>query len=129
MSEIGSVDPVEARELQQRGYVYVDVRSPPEFAEGRPAGAINVPWQIIGPSGLVENPDFAAAARDRLALDTPLVIGCKSGTRSRRAAAVLVSAGFSTLVIQRAGFDGVRDHFGRVVEPGWSRVELPVERG
>ena len=129
LTEVASVGAIEARALQERGYTYVDVRSPPEFAEGRPAGAINVPCQIVGATGLVPNPDFVATARERLSLDTPIVIGCKSGARSRSAAALLAGAGFTTIVIQRAGFDGTRDHFGRVVEPGWSRVELPVERG
>ena len=33
----------EAREQQAAGYTYVDVRSIPEFAQGHPAGAVNVP--------------------------------------------------------------------------------------
>ncbi len=30
---------------------------------------------------------------------------------------------------QGAGWDGVRDAFGRVVEPGWARQALPIEPG
>ncbi|HXG67050.1 MAG TPA: hypothetical protein VNO70_18245 [Blastocatellia bacterium] len=29
----------------------------------------------------------------------------------------------------RAGFVGAMDNFGRVVEPGWSMLNLPVETG
>ena len=38
------VSPQEARDLMEKdGYVYVDVRSIPEFDAGHPAGAYNVP--------------------------------------------------------------------------------------
>ena len=33
----------EAHEKQGQGYTYVDVRSIPEFEQGHPAGAVNVP--------------------------------------------------------------------------------------
>jgi hypothetical protein len=29
----------------------------------------------------------------------------------------------------RGGFGGAHDHTGRLVEPGWEAVGLPVERG
>jgi rhodanese-related sulfurtransferase len=38
------VSPQEAKDLMDKeGYVYVDVRSIPEFEAGHPAGAFNVP--------------------------------------------------------------------------------------
>ena len=33
----------EARDKQREGYIYVDVRSIPEFEQGHPEGAVNVP--------------------------------------------------------------------------------------
>ena len=33
----------EARDKQREGYTYVDVRSIPEFEQGHPEGAVNVP--------------------------------------------------------------------------------------
>ncbi len=57
-----------------------------------------------------------------------LVVGCKAGGRSKRAAEQLAQAGFSELTEMSAGWDGSRDAFGRVV-PGWSKQGLPVEPG
>jgi hypothetical protein len=37
--------------------------------------------------------------------------------------------GFTSVLDQHAGWDGARDPFGKVSEPGWSRVGLPVESG
>ncbi len=119
----------EAHDLMAAGYAYVDVRSAPEFSEGRPSGAINVEWRVVGAFGFEPNPRFVDEIRARFATDAPLVIGCKSGDRSFPAAEALVRAGFRNVVVARAGFDGVRDHFGRVVEPGWSRLGLPTELG
>jgi rhodanese-related sulfurtransferase len=60
--------------------------------------------------------------------DTKLVIGCKAGPRSLAAAQLLVTAGFSNVVEQRAGFAGARDPFGSVVDVGWQAAGLPVSR-
>jgi rhodanese-related sulfurtransferase len=61
--------------------------------------------------------------------DAKIVVGCKAGGRSLRAAQTLASQGFTQVVDQRAGWDGARDPFGQMIEPGWSRVGLPVEQG
>ena len=61
--------------------------------------------------------------------DAKLVLGCRSGVRSLKAADLLIAAGYSNLVDQRAGFDGPKDPFGQVAEPGWGRVGLPVAKG
>jgi rhodanese-related sulfurtransferase len=119
----------EAHELMAAGYAYVDVRSAPEFAEGRPSGAINVEWKVLGAHGFEPNPRFVEQIAAHFSTDTPLIIGCKAGDRSIRAAEALLGAGFREVVVARAGFDGVRDHFGRVVEPGWSRLGLPTDCG
>jgi rhodanese-related sulfurtransferase len=57
-----------------------------------------------------------------------LIIGCKAGGRSRKAADQLAQAGYSELADMSAGWDGSRDAFGRPV-PGWSKKDLPVEQG
>jgi rhodanese-related sulfurtransferase len=61
------------------------------------------------------------------ATDAKLVVGCKAGGRSRRAAEALTAAGFTNVVDQKAGWDGVRDAFGALKEPGWSPSNLPSE--
>ncbi len=114
--------------LITEGYVYLDVRSEPEFAEGHPPGALNVPLQHRGSSGLEANPEFLAVVERAFAKDARLVIGCQSGARSLKAARLMIAAGFTALRELRTGFGGSRDAFGRV-EPGWSKVGLAVEAG
>lgn len=124
------VSPQEAQELvKNEGYVYVDVRSTGEYEQGHPEGSFNVPLAQPGPGGMAPNGDFIAVMKKLYAPDAKLVIGCAAGGRSARAAAALEQAGFSDLVDQRAGFDGAKDAFGRVSEPGWARAGLPVASG
>jgi rhodanese-related sulfurtransferase len=122
------VTPEEAQTLMAAGHAYVDVRSEPEFSEGHPAGAVNVPLSQPGPMGLVPNPEFIAVMERAFAKDANLIIGCKTGARSRRASAMLEAAGFRNVVDMGAGFSGSRDAFGRVL-PGWAPKGLPVETG
>jgi rhodanese-related sulfurtransferase len=118
--------PQEAHALiTEQGYVYVDVRTVEEFAQGHPAGAYNVPLMLRTPQGMQVNPRFVQVVSAAFAPDAKLVLGCKSGTRSLAAANELLQAGYRNLVEQRAGFSGQRDPFGRVVEPGWEACGLP----
>lgn len=128
MAQIKPVTPEEAAELLSQGHVYVDVRSEPEFESGHPEGALNVPLLNAGPVGLVPNPEFLSVMESAFGKDEALVIGCKAGGRSKKAAETLAQAGFSQLSDQIAGFDGGRDAFGRAV-PGWGRTALPVGTG
>ncbi|HEU4411093.1 MAG TPA: rhodanese-like domain-containing protein [Polyangiaceae bacterium] len=123
------ISPRDAHDLVAReGYLYLDVRSEPEFADAHPEGAYNVPLAHLAAGGLVDNGDFLRVVEAAFPKAARLVVGCKSGGRSRRAADLLARAGYD-VVDQRAGFDGVRDAFGAVVEPGWARAGLPVGRG
>ena len=121
------VSPAEARDLiDKQGYVYVDVRSVPEFAAGHPTGAYNVPLMNMGPGGMTPNPEFLAVMR-AFPKEAKLVVGCKAGGRSARAASLLESAGYTSVVDQRAGFEGAPDpSTGRIGEPGWRPAGLPV---
>ena len=123
------VSPREAQALLEDGYIYIDVRSEEEFAAGHPAGAYNVPLMFIGGGGMQPNPAFAEVMRARFPLDTKLVLGCKAGGRSLRAAGLLAQEGYTQIVDQRAGWDGARDPFGQVSEPGWGLSGLPAESG
>jgi rhodanese-related sulfurtransferase len=126
---VASLTPAEAYARMREGSTYVDVRSESEFTEGRPVGAINVPWQKDGLVGLVPNDAFVSVMLRAFAKDQPLVIGCHAGGRSAKAVQALAEAGFTALANQTAGFDGSRGPFGEIAEPGWKRTELPVERG
>jgi rhodanese-related sulfurtransferase len=125
---------VSAREahqlLSEHGYSYLDVRTQREFALGHPEGAFNIPLQCrneltSSPNTLSENPDFVAVARSVFAPDRKLIIGCHSGTRSHTAAQLLLAAGYCAIVEQRAGYEGTRDAFGRIIEHGWRQSNLP----
>jgi len=125
---IRSVSPEEAAQLLADGYVYVDVRSEPEFEAGHVPGALNVPLSHRGPAGLTPNPEFLSVMQQAFATSEKLVVGCKSGSRSKRAAEQLAQAGFSELTEMSAGWDGARDAFGRVLT-GWSKLGMPSEPG
>jgi rhodanese-related sulfurtransferase len=116
------ISPDEAQALiEKEGYAYVDVRSVPEFQAGHPTGAYNVPLMDMGPAGMTPNPDFMKVMEKRFPKDSKLVVGCKAGGRSMRAAGLLEAAGFTNVVDQRAGFDGSG-------EPGWRSKGLPVSK-
>jgi rhodanese-related sulfurtransferase len=116
------VSPDEALALMQKeGYVYLDVRSVPEFEAGHPEGAYNVPLLDMGPQGMTPNPAFLDVVKAHFPPEARLVVGCKAGGRSLRAATLLESNGYTQVVDQRAGFDGSG-------EPGWSHRGLPVSK-
>lgn len=124
------IPPHEAWAKMAEGYVYIDVRTEAEFADGHPAGAFNVPIAIAGPDGSqVPNDAFVSVVEKRFGKGAKLVVGCQAGKRSQRAAAALREAGFTDVFDQRAGWGGVRDAFGQLTEPGWARAGLPQEDG
>jgi rhodanese-related sulfurtransferase len=120
---------VEARDLQERGAVYVDVRSQGEFEAGHPAQAVNVPLIDRDPrSGqMMPNPDFVEVMKANFPAETTLLIGCQVGGRSQRAAQILETFGFTDVANVRGGFAGMRDPMGRAIDPGWADSGLPVE--
>jgi len=64
----------------------LDVRGPDEFAEGHIPGSVNIPLQVLPTKeGLPENPE------------TPIFAYCRSGGRSRRAAAFLEKIGYTNV--------------------------------
>ena len=121
MSDLVRISPAEAHaKMTGEGYVYVDVRTEAEFAAGHPAGAYNVP---------IAEPSFLRVMQVRFGKDAKIVVGCRSGGRSLRAAQALLREGFTNVIDQRAGWDGVATPFGQITEKGWSRVGLPQEEG
>jgi phage shock protein E len=74
-----------------REMVYVDVRTPEEYASGHITGAINIPYEQMETRW-----QELAAHKDR-----PLALYCKSGRRSGLALRLLQARGFSQL--QNAG--------------------------
>jgi rhodanese-related sulfurtransferase len=118
------VSPEEALELMRgQGYAYLDVRSVPEFAQGHPTGAYNVPLIHMGPAGNQPNGRFLEVVERHFAKDAPLVVGCRTSGRSVQAVRLLEQAGFTNLLIQQAGFVGPSP-----MEPGWGPLGLPSSR-
>jgi rhodanese-related sulfurtransferase len=129
--EIRQTTPPDAYETLQTDptAVYLDVRTPEEFAAGHPEGAINVAVLFFRAGGSNPNPDFVAGVQRVVTADTPLLVGCQAGGRSQRGAEMLVAAGFTNVTNVRGGFGGARDETGRVVIPGWRDAGLPVATG
>jgi rhodanese-related sulfurtransferase len=129
MPDLKRVSALEAKQLVDEGYTYVDVRTVQEFDARHPAGALNVPLTVLGPRGASPNHDFLPTMRRLFALDAKIVVGCATGIRSQRAAEMLLGAGFVDVADQRAGLDGARGAFGGVQEPGWAASGLPTATG
>jgi len=124
VTDVQRVSPEEAQRLLEEGYAYVDVRTEAEFEAGHVPGAYNVPISRKS----VQNPDFLAVMTAHFDKDRALLIGCQTGVRSLRAAALLADAGYTNVRELRTGFGGSRDAFGRP-EPGWRSKGFPVETG
>jgi len=124
------VEPDEAAELIEAGWTYLDVRSVAEFEEGHAPGAYNVPLlDFVAGEGLRPNTNFLVEVLATFDLRKPLVVACKSGGRSARAAAILVESGFTDVVDMRGGFYGEVDHTGVVSCPGWAQRGQAVVSG
>jgi rhodanese-related sulfurtransferase len=119
----------EAHALLEQDHVYLDVRAVAEFDTGHPNGAYNVPLLVPrAGGGMAENADFLRVVRAVLPKHAKVVVGCATGVRSLRAAELLIGDGYTHVVEQRAGMDGVRDAFGRVQEKGHRAEGLPISQ-
>jgi len=76
--------------------VRLDVRTPEEYAEGHIAGALNID---------VLNSDFEQKATSVLPKDKTIALYCRSGRRSKKAAAILADKGY-TIVELNSGYMG-----------------------
>ncbi len=111
-------------------YTYVDVRSIPEYEQGHPAGAQNVPLLHCDAQTrqMTPNPEFLAVMEANYSHDARLLVGCQVGGRSVQAAQILVSQGYQHVANVRGGFGGACDPVsGEMVDEGWHMAGLPVE--
>ena len=79
----GDMPPDQAKRLVDSGALLVDVRTREEFAAGHVPGAVNLPVQEL-------DQRMSELPRDR-----DLVLYCRSGHRSGRAAGMLKDAGYA----------------------------------
>jgi rhodanese-related sulfurtransferase len=119
--------PKEAAALLAEGWAYLDVRSIPEFEQGHPTGAANIPLLHFQGGRMAPNPDFQRVLEASFPKDAKVVVGCKAGGRSLQAATLMEAAGYTNVVDMRGGFAGERDPFGRASVAGWEAEGLPVE--
>lgn len=85
-SAMGSSRGPEARRLVEQGARLIDVRTPAEFSAGHIDGATNIPVDQL--SGRL------SALGDK---SQPVVVYCRSGARSARAASMLRNAGYTNV--------------------------------
>jgi rhodanese-related sulfurtransferase len=123
---VATISTDQAEELLEEGVRFVDVRTVEEFQDGHVPGAINVPISVSGPGGMQPNSDFIAVMEACFNKDEQIIVSCKAGGRSARAAQELLAAGFSDVLDMTAGFDGKKTAFGEVI-PGWSAEGREVE--
>ena len=109
--------------------VMIDVRTVAEWAyvgqpDLSPAGKKLrcVEWTTF-PGG-ARNPEFVAEATTGLRPDQPVLLICRSGARSRAAAATLAEAGYGETYNVTDGFEGDLDSDGRRTT-GWKGAGLP----
>lgn len=120
----------EAHTIQSEGVTYVDVRSVPEYAQGHPAGAVNVPLlhRDEATGQMTPNQAFLEVMKANFTPDTRLLIGCQVGGRSAQASQLLESAGFTDVSNVLGGYGGARDQgTGAIRAEGWAQAGLPVE--
>jgi len=92
----------EAKEIMstEKEYILLDARTHEEYADGHIPGAICVPNETIGTEPPVELPDK----------EKKILVYCRSGNRSRQAAAKLAAMGYSNIV----EFGGIMDWNGEI---------------
>ena len=73
----------DARRLVENGALLVDVRTADEFAAGHLPGAVNLP---VG--------DLQSRVDELAPKERPVVVYCRSGMRSGRAARILTDSGY-----------------------------------
>jgi rhodanese-related sulfurtransferase len=102
--------------LMKKGYVYLDVRTPEEFAQMRVPGSVNIPYMYNSASGRTPNAEFIKQVEAKYPSSKQLlIIGCATGKRSAVAAAALAAAGKYSNMVDNAG--GLY---------GWVDAGLPV---
>lgn len=82
-SALGRLSPERARALVEEGATLVDVRTDGEFAEGHIPGAVNIPVD-----------ELESRLKEVGPKDKAVVLYCRSGSRSARAARILQREGF-----------------------------------
>lgn len=95
-----------AKAIEDTTIVRLDVRTAEEYADGHIANTINID---------VLKDDFESKAKAALPKDKVIAVNCRSGKRSKNAAAILVKNGFKVIELDE-GYNG------------WVNKGLPVTK-
>lgn len=129
--DIKRISPEETQQLLESnaGYIYLDVRTVPEFDAGHVPSGKNIPVMEPDEHGMMQlNPRFVELVEKSFGKDVKCITGCQRGGRSMKAAELLLKAGFTQVLDMRGGFGGETNESGEVTYPGWSLRTLPVSR-
>lgn len=120
----GAVTPAEANALREAGAAtLVDVRTEPEYRQvGHVPGTSLVVWPRDGAESSLAA--FVAAFRKDHPVDAPLLLLCRSGSRSHYAAHLLTHSGYTRAYNILEGFEGPPGS-----GLGWQAAGLPSEKG
>lgn len=122
----GAVTPGEAWALLQSDprAKLVDIRSREELAlVGRIPGAMEVEMKRY--PAWIDNDNFLPALRKQLSPDDLVLLICRSGKRSHKAAEWLTREGFANSFNVLEGFEGDRNEQSQRVLNGWKVLGLP----
>lgn len=98
-SRVREASPMEARDLQSRGGLLIDVREADEFAKEHAAGALHLSKGVLEMKIEQAAPDLAK----------PIVCYCGGGNRSALAADNLQRMGYTNVVSMAGGFKAWKD--------------------
>lgn len=132
--ELKILTPVEAHDILQKNTaaLLIDIRTMMEYQfVGHPLDAIHIPWKEV--PGWVENEQFISDiqqlvddAKQNATTDVPIILMCRSGTRTIPAGNKLLESGFTDVYHIEEGFEGDLDddgHRGNI--NGWRFHNLP----
>ena len=129
--EMKRTTPERTKELldSHTGYVYLDVRTVPEFDAGHIPGAKNIPVVEPDASGrMLPNPHFVEIAVANFGKDAKCITDCQKGGRSLKSCGASADGGFPNVLDMRGGLGGETNEVGQVTFPGWSLRRLPTTR-
>jgi rhodanese-related sulfurtransferase len=108
---------------------FIDCRTEMEyFYVGHPAGAAHIAWQE-GPEWEVNRNFVPEVLGETKTRDKPVVLICRSGSRTLLAGEALEAAGFAEVINVLHGFEGELDeHAHRNTLSGWRHDGLPWEQ-
>ncbi len=103
---------------QQNGVTLIDVRTKKEYEYLHPKGALNIPVFFEKYGKRVFNETFVQRVEQTLGdTDAPVILICRSGSRTKYAANLLAKQGFSEVYNIENGF-----------AYDWTKANLPVEK-